>query len=112
LVGFDESDTVALSRACGFYDVSIEAAEDACSLFMPLHPHHRRQLPLPFRASTARVRRQVYPRPDGRQHVRERVFGHLRVVRRLGAQPVAVGEPEEPAQPQVRVRRDGAIMAG
>lgn len=38
LVGFDKSDTVALSRACGFYDVSIEAAEDACSLFMPLHP--------------------------------------------------------------------------
>ncbi len=38
LIGFDKSDTVELSRAHGFFDVSTEAAEDACSLFMPLHP--------------------------------------------------------------------------
>jgi thiamine biosynthesis protein ThiI len=38
LIGFDKNETSALSRTLGFFDVSTEAAEDACALFMPLHP--------------------------------------------------------------------------
>jgi thiamine biosynthesis protein ThiI len=38
LTTFDKLETIGLSRRWGLYEASTEAAEDPCSLFMPLHP--------------------------------------------------------------------------
>jgi thiamine biosynthesis protein ThiI len=38
LIGMDKEETVRLARRIGTYDLSIAAAEDCCSLFLPPHP--------------------------------------------------------------------------
>jgi tRNA uracil 4-sulfurtransferase len=38
LIGDDKEDIVKISRAIGTYDISIQADQDCCSLFIPRHP--------------------------------------------------------------------------
>jgi len=54
---------------------------------------------------------RLRPGPDGRQLRAHGALGHLGVVSGLGAQPVAVGQPEEAAQPQIRICTDARLPA-
>ncbi len=44
LIGFDKAETIALARAIGTYDISIEPHDDSCSLFVPKHPETKAKL--------------------------------------------------------------------
>ncbi len=52
-------------------------------------------------------RQHLRPGPDGRQLRAQGALGYLGVVSGLGTQPVAVGQPEEAAQPQIGICADG-----
>jgi thiamine biosynthesis protein ThiI len=41
LLGFDKTEVVALARAIGTFETSIQPHDDCCSLFVPLHPQTR-----------------------------------------------------------------------
>ncbi|GAA6761393.1 tRNA uracil 4-sulfurtransferase ThiI [Thermus oshimai] len=44
LIGLDKAEIVALARALGTYEISIQPDEDCCSLFVPEHPVTRARL--------------------------------------------------------------------
>ena len=61
-----------------------------------------------FRQDGLVLRRGPRPRTDLLEFVDEPRLRDLRVVGHLGTKPIAIREPEETAQPQVRISRDGA----